>query len=83
MKTPEKVIIEITGDTYSHKILDSNDQVIWESSHKMVSRGESRSVSGDIWDHDISDEYPDLAESIEELSFGPFGIARCLHDLIA
>jgi len=82
MKVPNKVVIEISGDNYTHKVLDESGGVIWENLHKMESNGRSRcEKGGDVFDGIIEETFPELAEAIDDLSFGPFGVACKLHDI--
>lgn len=81
MNEPKKVIIEITAEYYSHKVFNGSGQVLWEDKHNMKCRGSSSSIGEDVWQGKIGDNYSDLAESLDELSFGPFGVAGALIDI--
>lgn len=80
MSAPQKVIIEITGREFSHKVIDENGVILFEDCHEMESSGQSRSKSDDVWESGFGDEFPSLADAIDDLSFGPFGIAGVLYN---
>jgi len=77
---PTKVIIEITAQGWSERVY-AGDQVIAEQRHTMISRGESEG-DGERGDwYDMLPDDPQLAESLDDLSFGPFGVAGALYDI--
>lgn len=82
MKVPNKAVIEITGSEYTHKILDSEGNVLWQSHHEMEGAGQPSCSTGDIFDSEVEEYFPDLATSIDDLSFGPFGVSSALCHLI-
>lgn len=77
---PTKVIIEITAQGWSERLY-AGDQLIAEQRHIMISRGESE--GGDEWGDwfDILPDDPQLAESLDDLSFGPFKVAGALYEI--
>ena len=82
VKIPKKVIIEITGERYSTKALDMDGHILWQDSHKMESRGESELESGnDIYESELDEYFPELCDAINDLSFGPFGVACALYSI--
>lgn len=74
---PTKVVIEITAEGWSERVY-AGDQVIAEQRHIMVSSGNAKGA-GD-WDDMLPDD-PQLAESLDDLSFGPFDVARALYEI--
>lgn len=59
----------------------AGDQVIAEQLHIMTSSGESK-VGGEVGDwYDMLPDDPQLAESLDDLSFGPFGVAGVLYEI--
>ena len=83
MNIPTKLVIEITGDGYTQSLLDDTDNEIWVSKNVMKSAGESRrdKSSIDIFESPIGDEFEVLATAIDDLSFGPFGVAGALRKI--
>lgn len=83
MRTPTKLVIEITGHEYSHTLLDADGNVMWGDKHIMESAGCAKGVSGteEIYDSDVAEEYDELAEAIDDLTFGPFGVATALRNI--
>ena len=84
MDTPNKLTITITADGYQTTLTDSDGNEIWQQSNKMDSAGMSSVESGpDIFDCKCLEDmgYDDLQCAIDELSFGPFGVAASLYDL--
>lgn len=79
---PTKVIIEITAQGWSERVY-AGDQVITEQSHIMISSGESESEGDGEWRDwpDMLPDDPQLAESLDDLSFGPFGVAGALYEI--
>lgn len=77
---PTKVVIEITAQGWSERVY-SGDQVIAEQRKIMISRGRAKGDGerGD-WDDMLPDE-PGLAESLDDLSFGPFEVAGALYEI--
>lgn len=80
---PTKVLIEITAEGWSECVY-ADDQLIAEKRHIMISSGGSkedgeRGERGD-W-YDILPDEPQLAESLDDLSFGPFGAAGALYEI--
>lgn len=79
---PARVVIEITAGGYSHKIFDESGEEIWGDQHTMESAGFCRCESAEgIFDHAIGEEFDSLAGAIEDLSFGPFGVAQALWNI--
>lgn len=84
MIVPNKVIIEITPEGYTLKVISSDGNTEWEQVHKMNGAHTAEAVSGcDIYDSKLSPVFDDLCEAIEDLSFGPFGVASVLHQIKA
>ena len=84
MSAPTKLVIEITGKTYSHKLLDETGAELWSDEHIMESAGHSRHAKesgGDIFESPVADDYEELAKAIDDLSFGPFGVAGALRNI--
>lgn len=82
--TPTKLTIEITGNGYKHTLTDIEGNVIWSDSHHMESAGESRSDRNntDVFDCEHLKEYDELSSAIDDLSFGPFGVASALYKIL-
>lgn len=74
---PTKVVIEITAQGWSERVY-AGDQLIAEQRQIMISSGESEG-DGD-W-YDMLPDDPQLAESLDDLSFGPFGVAGALYEI--
>lgn len=77
---PTKVVIEITAQGWSERVY-AGDQVIAEQRNIMISRGnaEGNGEQGD-WSDMLPDD-PKLAESLDDLSFGPFDVAAALYEI--
>lgn len=77
---PTKVVIEITAQGWSERVY-SGDQVIAEQRHIMISSGEAEGCGEwSDWPDMLPDE-PGLAESLDDLSFGPFEVASALYEI--
>jgi len=83
-----KFTIEITAEHYIYRLFDKDGDVIWEKKNVMESAGRSRAEgkTPDIYDHleslCVEDELADeLAEGIEDISLGPFGVAIALYKM--
>lgn len=83
MSTPTKLVIETTGEAYTHRLLDGDGNEIWADKHVMESAGSSRweKKDQDIYSSPIADDYDELAEAIDDLSFGPFDVASALYTI--
>lgn len=81
MKTPTKLTIEITAEEYKYTLTDEKEKVVWQSRYIMKSSG--RSI-GDGRNVEVTkcpalDDFEELVETIDDLSFGPFGVAQALY----
>jgi hypothetical protein len=77
---PDKVIITITADGTNVTVFSGAEELSNRSS-VMVSAGESNAKEkGDIHD-DLYEEFEELAEEIEGIELGIFGIAGALYDI--
>ncbi|WP_169701530.1 hypothetical protein [Desulfobulbus propionicus] len=75
---PDKVVITITADGETVEIFQGG-KVVSSRSTEMISAGEARAKQkGDIYD-DLPEDFDDLAEEIEGVSLGTFGIASQLY----
>lgn len=83
MARPQKLVIEITGESFSHRLLDENGNEMWADKHLMESAGSSRGEKKDqdIWNSPIAEEYENLAAAIDDLSLGPFDVAGALYEI--
>ena len=72
----EKVTITITADEYS-VVAELGGGTVTQR-HTMKSAGQSQQVHGGDW-YEILPDDGDVAEALEELSFGPFAVAGALH----
>lgn len=80
---PVKLTIEISANGYSHKLTDIDGNIIWSDLHIMENEGSSRldRSSIDVFDCEALKNYEDLATAIDDLSFGPFGVAGALYKI--
>lgn len=77
---PTKVVIEITAKGWTERVY-AGDEVIAEQRQIMVSAVEAWE-DGFLRDwSDMLPYVPQLAESMDNLSFGPFGVAVALHEI--
>jgi len=82
MEKPKKVIVEITAQEYSLKVFDADGNVLYEQLNTMESRSRSVGQSGhDYFGLPIGIEYGSLGDAIDDMNFGPFGVACALHDI--
>lgn len=77
---PTKVVIEITAEGWSERVY-AGEVVIAETGHVMESRGSARSSDSEEWYDRLPDDFDSLAEALEDLSFGPFGVAGALYEI--
>jgi len=71
----ESVTIKITADEITTLVDTAEGQV--KHREVMVSAGNSQRVEGGNWFDEIKDE--ELAEALDDLGFGPFGVAGVLN----
>ena len=80
---PIKVVIEITAEGES-KTVYCGERVIARKTSTMVSSGESRSNEKGDWYEALCQgdegQLLDLAESLEDIELGTFGVASALHE---
>lgn len=77
---PTKVVIEITAQGWSERVY-AGDEVIAEQRQIMVSAVEAWE-DGFLRDwSDMLPYDPQLAESMDDLSFGPFRVAVALYEI--
>ncbi len=72
----EKVTIEITPSGYTEKVEIEGKVYLREAI--MTSAGASTAVGKEDWFDLLGSVDEDLAEAMDDLSFGPFGIAGVL-----
>lgn len=74
MSTPTKVVIEI--DAKSHVVtVFAGDEVIVKRQMNMVGRGRAVGEKGQPDIEESLSDYPKLAEEIEDIQLGVFGVA--------
>ncbi|MDG4475413.1 hypothetical protein [Thiovibrio frasassiensis] len=79
-KRPDKVVITITAEGIS-TVVFAGDQELSNRSEIMESAGCAKATKkGDIFD-DLEEEFLDLAGEIDDLNFGPFGVAGALYTI--
>jgi len=77
---PDKVIITITAEGTNVSVF-SKDAILSNRTSVMVSAGEANAKEkGDIYD-DLDEDFAELAEEIEGIELGIFGIASALYEI--
>ena len=77
---PTKVVIEITAQGWSERVY-AGDQLIAEQRQIMISSGESEGYGEWADWSDMLPEYEELVGAMDDLSFGPFGVAGALYEI--